>query len=84
MLSREWREWHLTPDGWKPGSVKTDFADSTHMTPDPPGSVAVYRVHEDVSSMYSAADRWVEEVRVTSPQEAQLLIQKFGECPKRL
>lgn len=84
MLSNEWTEWHLTPEGWVSGSERRDFGNITEVTP-PPGSVVVYRYNEQMSSMFSDTDRFVSHVSGnTKSPEVTALLARFGPCPERL
>jgi len=84
-LSKEWTEWHLTPEGWVMGSRKTDFTDSTRMEDPPDTRVVTVRFHETISSMYSSPDRWESTTwQSDNEEEIKKLVKQYGEAPKAL
>ncbi|WP_094676412.1 hypothetical protein [Hydrocoleum sp. CS-953] len=79
--SNEWEEWHLTPDGWIEGTLKTDF--SRKEVEIPTNRVATYRYQEYLASTFSKMDRdWLktsgdDEETITS------LIELHGKYPTK-
>jgi hypothetical protein len=81
--SDEWTEWHLTPDGWKVGSTKVDFAGVTEQEP-PPDRVLTHRWSEHLSSVHSTMDRAGEIIWQSDDQKAvAALLAKFGNPPQK-
>ncbi|NMO17484.1 hypothetical protein HPC49_05560 [Pyxidicoccus fallax] len=82
--SREWREWHLTPNGWVQGSVQTDFSDVKQM-PTPADRVLTCRYLEELGA---AGGKWhkgvSEEWRSKDETTVGTLLKQFGECPRKL
>jgi hypothetical protein len=82
--SKEWTEWHLTPEGWVSGSNRTD-GPGVQREPDPAGSVDVWRFSETVSGIGASPHRWVShQRRIGTEQDVAALTEKFGPCPERL
>jgi hypothetical protein len=81
--SNEWTEWHLTPNGWVAGSVKTDFAEADF--PTPKDTVMSCTYSEYMASAFSRLEKNVT-VGLKSKDTAliQSLLKKFGECPQRI
>ena len=77
--SNEWDEWHLTPNGWVPGSVKTDFKFTE--VPAPEGRVATYRYREYIASVYSKVEFTWERIWVDEDAPIQALLDQHGKYP---
>lgn len=81
--SREWTEWHLTPQGWVEGSQKTDFG-STPSCPIPENRVLTCR-YEVTHSGYGKPSHMVRKMwRAENELETQALLEKYGTCPEHL
>lgn len=84
VASNEWTEWHLTPNGWVAGSRREDNVGITKV-PDPPGSVAVYTVHEVVGAIGGRWDRDVSLTRkIGTQEEIDRLLAQYGSCPNHV
>lgn len=82
--SREWTEWHLTPEGWVRGSEKTDFSPATNV--DPPNDRILTCVFEEtIASTFGGVSR---ETNVIWSSDDEDLIRKYkkqyGACPRHL
>lgn len=80
MSSREYTEYHLTPNGWVKGTTQTDF--NRIERPVPPDRVLTQIYEEFLSSGYSPMDKTVGTI--WSKGEGELedeLLRKFGPCP---
>jgi hypothetical protein len=80
--SREWTQWHLTPEGWVRGTTKLDFSQEDRPTPDDRQKTCEYR--EEMPSAYSRVEATVRTLWVGDPASVGELEQKFGSCPKHL
>lgn len=93
MGSKEWREWHLTPNGWVAGTFKYDGG--CNSVPVPENRVLTCVYNEAIVPGYTA---WAgvgepefdfsNSVSITwDCSDIRLiytLLEKFGFCPKRL
>jgi hypothetical protein len=52
ILSLEWTDWHLTPNGWTKGSHKMDFH-NIHFKEPPPDRLLTRRYEESIESIYA-------------------------------
>lgn len=83
-LSKEWTEWHLTPEGWKRGTEKIDFRQA-EILEHPINRVLTCIYKEHLSSAFSSLDKSVEEKwRSGQQEEVDILLKKFGSCPESL
>jgi hypothetical protein len=82
--SKEWTEWHLTPQGWQRGSEKTDFAPATKVQP-PEDRVLTCVFRETIASSFGGFSRETD-ITWSSDDEQKIasLRQQFGDCPERL
>lgn len=83
MLSKEYFTMHLTPDGWKDGTEKTDNGTITER-PVPEDTVLTLVFHEEVPAMMGKPDRWVD-VEYKEPKDSLLLKQlfeRYGKLPE--
>nr|WP_315593673.1 translation initiation factor 1 [uncultured Cupriavidus sp.] len=79
--SHEWKEMHLTPEGWVPGSEKWDFGPVEHR-PVPPDAVLTICRTEHVSSSFSPLERTFEETKLSADEALiESLRLKFGASP---
>lgn len=80
--SREWQDWHLTPNGWVGGSYKGDGGGEE--IPPPLGLVLTQRYVEKIS--YGSIDGDVKDPSFgdINSKLVQDLIAKFGPCPDSL
>jgi hypothetical protein len=82
--SKEWTDWHLTPEGWVRGSERTDGV-GIEEKPVPPGTVLTQRWLEEQTSPYSSMYRGLETQWTSDDKEAiQALLEKHGNCPETL
>jgi hypothetical protein len=58
--SREWTEWHLTPDGWVAGAFKTD-SDAADV-PAPPNTVLSFCYEEYLAAMGESWQQTCQEI----------------------
>ncbi len=83
VSSREWTEWHLTPDGWIRGFQKTDFGSIEKETPI--DRVLSCKYEEEMLTALSPIDEdFFEYWRIDNSQLIDKLIKKYGTCPKHL
>jgi|APEBP8051073058_1049385.scaffolds.fasta_scaffold30026_1 hypothetical protein len=79
--SYEWTDWHLTPNGWVRGTMKTDAGVQSSSAP-PSSVVATFRYSEDHPGYGTADERVVmRSPEGQAPDEVQALMQVYGECP---
>lgn len=82
--SKEWTEWHLTPQGWVRGSEREDFAETKRRNP-PVDRVLTVLYKEVISSACSGLHKNSEETWSSGDKDSILLLKKkFGECPNVL
>ena len=83
-LSKEWTEWHLTPDGWVRGSEQIDFRQAE--ISEPPQNRLLTCVYKEVlSSPFGALNKSVEEKwRSDKKEDVETLLKKYGACPEAL
>jgi len=82
--SYEWTEWHLTPEGWVRGSNRVDINVVTEV-PLPRNRVATFRYSEKMTSPFSDADKYVDEIWMSDQKEVvEGLKKQFGDCPLSL
>jgi hypothetical protein len=80
--SKEWTEWHLTPEGWVKGDYRIDFQGVTSQET-PSDRVATYRYNE----LIPAADleTWVDLIWKSDDEDAiDELLEQYGPCPEYL
>jgi hypothetical protein len=82
-LSKEWTEWHLTPEGWVRGTEKEDFRTINRDTPADRVKTVVYK--QRLSSIYSKLEEG-HSVTWSSRDNAAVsrLEAKFGPPPRNL
>jgi hypothetical protein len=81
--SNEWTDWHLTPQGWKKGSEKTDF-DRTDCEP-PVDRVITVRWSDYLGHPFATARRGHTTMWQSNDiKQVEDLLQKYGEAPKHL
>lgn len=80
--SVEYTDWHLTPDGWKRGTTRTDNGVVEDVAI-PSGCVATYRCTEEYSSPASRPNRF-SAITWQSPEHEELskLLDVYGDCPR--
>ena len=85
MATTEWREWHLTPNGWTRGTVQYDFKERDEK-PHPPDRVLTCTYSEELISPVSPAMRRevTEDWKSEDRQAVETLLKKYGECPRSL
>lgn len=79
--SKEWTEWHLTPNGWIRGTVKTDF--TIDVVERPNDAIATWRYLEEIA-FAARPDCKTNEIwrsNITNEQFISLQVQ-FGGCPQ--
>lgn len=77
--SKEWTEWHLTPNGWIRGTVKTDF--TIDVVERPNDAIATWRYSEEIAYA-DCPDCKTNEIwrsNITNEQFISLQVQ-FGGC----
>ena len=81
LASREWTEWHLTPQGWIKGVEQTDFSRTDRPAPESRVITCIYDEHVGFSSPHISADAiWT----VRDKSIIMDLSSKFGDCPNHL
>lgn len=79
--SREWWQWHLTPEGWVQGSERLDFGEPK-IVPPPDDRVLTVEYREEMSSVYSKMEQSIRELwRSEDDAAVQKLVAEFGEHP---
>lgn len=82
-LSREWTEWHLTPQGWVAGTANLDS--SLRQKPTPPDRALTFRYHETMRSPFKPPEESLEEVwRSDDRAKIDELRKAHGDCPARI
>jgi len=82
--SKEWTEWHLTPNGWERGSDKINSGKITKKNP-PKDRVISFRLTEEYSGVFTKPDRTTDQIWSGSDKELiNNLLDKYGECPNKL
>lgn len=85
MATTEWREWHLTPGGWIPGTVKYDFEDRDEKPPPPDRVLTCTYSEKPISPVSPAMQREVTKDWESKDQQAvETLRKKYGDCPWKL
>jgi len=83
-FSKEYTEYHLTPNGWETGSECVDFQGTTFKDP-PADRVQTYRWLEEQTSPYAKMSHSLELLWESDDKEAiQKLRDQFGEPPHSL
>lgn len=81
-LSNEWTEWHLTPEGWKAGECKTDYAATTDTSRETPADRVLSVTFSDYwSSAYSRDQHHTENWRSDDSATVAKLLKEFGPAP---
>jgi hypothetical protein len=81
--SREWAEWHLTPQGWVRGTSQTEGG--TRVLPAPPDRVKTCVFHLEARLPGASAPTALLLDKVTyDPQRATELEDAFGPCPREV
>lgn len=84
VASKEWTEWHLTPQGWQRGSEREDFTGTQQKSP-PNNRVLSVLYKEVLPSAFSVLKKSCEEVWSTDDIDLiKQLKAQFGECPDHL
>jgi hypothetical protein len=81
--SKEWTEWHLRPNGWTRGTVRTDS--TIDVVERPNDAIATWRYLEEIAYA-GRPDCKTSEIwrsNITSEQFISLQDQ-FGDCPQSL
>jgi hypothetical protein len=84
---RESRKWHLTPNGWEPGSLHEDIGISIDLKP-PADRVLTqtcvkitYEYYRDGSSYYEVSK---PEFEINNKELIEKLLAKYGDCPEQI
>lgn len=80
--SLEWTEWHLTPEGWKRGTIKSEKG--IQQTGEPVGSVARFQYVEDHSGYGRDTSILTHTSSPVDLQAFEHLISLYGTCPTSL
>lgn len=82
--SKEWTEWHLTPQGWICGTERIDNGNITKKDP-PSDRVISFRFSEVYSSVFSKPAKSVDEIwKSDNKNNIDELLKQYGCCPERL
>lgn len=81
-LSREYQEFHLTPQGWIDGNFKADSLGASESVETPKDRVLTIRCHDQLSSAFSKPN-FYDEIVWESEDKNQInqLKNKYGEKP---
>lgn len=83
-LSKEWWEYHLTPNGWVVGDERLDFG-GIEKRPVPADRVLTIRETEIISSSHSKLETtWSEVYRSDDEELVQNLLEKYGNRGSKL
>jgi hypothetical protein len=82
-IGHDWKDWHLTPDGWIPGNQRADISERRiSAIPIPSGCVLTLRWHTFVATQRSMPSSYYTRVlRGKSAAKVSELLQKFGSDP---
>jgi hypothetical protein len=78
--TNEYTLWHLTPRGWKAGTVRLDTTPRKDR-PVPTDTVATYRYIQRSGSEYVEGAYRESTSQIT--EEEERLLKHFGPCPER-
>lgn len=93
MASKEWKEWHLTPNGWVEGTFQHDFGRNQVTLPENRVLTCVYKEtigpDNNALSGYGQPGFYKDtNANVTwdcsNTQLISELLEKFGSCPEHL
>ena len=83
-LCDEWTDWHLTPGGWKAGSVQLDGQSRKTVKP-PADRVLTCRFQDVTVSPHRRPEKTVTELWHSRNEDLiEQLLARYGECPRRL
>jgi hypothetical protein len=80
----DWKDWHLTPEGWIPGNRRADIAEKRiSAIPVPMGCVLTLRWHTFLPTEHSApANYYTRVLRGKSEARVGELLKRYGEDPQ--
>ena len=80
----DWRDWHLTPEGWIAGSKRADVADKRlPVIPVPVGCVLTLRWHTFLPTEHSPpASYYTKVLRGKGEAVVNELLAKYGDDPE--
>jgi hypothetical protein len=83
-VAHDWRDWHLTVDGWIPGNKKADIAEKRiSAIPIPSGCVLTLRWHEFPGTRGGVPSSYYTRVlRGKSVARVNELLEKYGSDPE--
>jgi hypothetical protein len=83
-IRNEWTEWHLTPDGWKRGSVRVQGKGNTWA--DEPEDRVLSTMYKEVetSSTPEPLVTFEETWRSKTATDIDALLRQFGPGPRQL
>jgi hypothetical protein len=83
-IRNEWTEWHLTPDGWKRGSVRVQGKGNTWA--DEPEDRVLSTMYKEVetSSTPEPLVTFEETLRSKTATDIDALLRQFGPGPRQL
>ncbi|BAY24489.1 hypothetical protein NIES2100_42840 [Calothrix sp. NIES-2100] len=93
MASKEWREWHLTPNGWVAGTFKHDFGLQQVSPTENRLLTCVYEeyISPDANAFSGYGEPGFNEEksinitwRCSDNERISELLEKFGSCPNHL
>ena len=81
----DWTEWHLTPQGWQRGTIKTAILASIIVRRPPADRVLSCRFYQRRGDAGCAPAQWTNEVwKDADPAQVESLVQQYGSCPHEL
>ena len=80
----DWKDWHLTPEGWIPGNRRADIAEKRiSAIPVPMGCVLTLRWHTFLPTEHAApASYYTRVLRGKSEAKVSELLKRYGEDPQ--
>lgn len=82
-MDDEWRDWHLTPRGWKAGSKSVHNESRTHVDP-PQDRVKTVRYREIARSPYSDIRTRKTTTWTGDEEKVVHLEEEYGSCPEMI
>lgn len=80
-LSREYKEWHLTPNGWVAGTDRYDSGTNINEVKPPEDRLLTVKCGEELSSTYSSLEKYKSEVWRAKGEDQRIaeLLEKYGD-----